>query len=163
MKLYHGSNQIVELPKLIEQNRTLDFGQGFYTTSNELQSVEFAKKVAIRRNGDAIVNEYDFLETNIANLEIKTFSSANEEWLDFVCNNRAGIQQKFTYDIIIGPVANDDVYRTVGLYLSGILTKEQTLESLKVKTLYNQYTFVTEKSFQLLHFIKSYTIYEKNY
>ena len=31
MVLYHGSNVTVEQPKLIRQNRYLDFGFGFYT------------------------------------------------------------------------------------------------------------------------------------
>lgn len=32
MLLYHGSNVVVSEPKLIQQNRFLDFGFGFYTT-----------------------------------------------------------------------------------------------------------------------------------
>ena len=34
MILYHGSNVIVSEPRLIEQNRFLDFSFGFYTTTN---------------------------------------------------------------------------------------------------------------------------------
>ena len=45
MILYHGSNAIVEKPKLIEQNRFLDFGYGFYTTTNKDQAENFSKKV----------------------------------------------------------------------------------------------------------------------
>ena len=43
MILYHGSNVIVEQPKLIRQNRYLDFGFGFYTTTNRDQAVNFAQ------------------------------------------------------------------------------------------------------------------------
>lgn len=39
MYLYHGSNMKVETPQLILSNRTLDFGSGFYTTSDELQAI----------------------------------------------------------------------------------------------------------------------------
>ena len=39
MILYHGSNVIVDQPKLIRQNRYLDFGFGFYPTTNREQSV----------------------------------------------------------------------------------------------------------------------------
>ena len=35
MYLYHGSNMKVETPQLILSNRTLDFGSGFYTTSDD--------------------------------------------------------------------------------------------------------------------------------
>ena len=38
MILYHGSNVEVREPKIIVSNRTLDFGAGFYTTSNKEQA-----------------------------------------------------------------------------------------------------------------------------
>ena len=53
MILYHGSNMVVEKPRLVEQNRFLDFGHGFYTTTNKAQAENFAKKVVapvFRRN-----------------------------------------------------------------------------------------------------------------
>ncbi|UZD42433.1 DUF3990 domain-containing protein [Selenomonas sputigena] len=40
MVLYHGSNATVEHPRLIKQNRYLDFGFGFYTTTNRAQAVK---------------------------------------------------------------------------------------------------------------------------
>ena len=45
MILYHGSNVVVSSPKLIQQNRFLDFGFGFYTTTNKAQAIAFADKV----------------------------------------------------------------------------------------------------------------------
>lgn len=45
MILYHGSNLTVSEPRLIVQNRFLDFGFGFYTTTNRVQAISFAKKV----------------------------------------------------------------------------------------------------------------------
>lgn len=41
MILYHGSNVVVDQPTLIQQNRFLDFGFGFYTTTNKAQAVSF--------------------------------------------------------------------------------------------------------------------------
>lgn len=49
MIVYHGSNMIVDHPRLVRQNRTLDFGYGFYTTFNKDQAVNFAEKVTARR------------------------------------------------------------------------------------------------------------------
>jgi hypothetical protein len=37
MTLYHGSDQIIEIPELRPSIRTLDFGPGFYTTTNKEQ------------------------------------------------------------------------------------------------------------------------------
>lgn len=44
MILYHGSNVVVEQPKLIEQNRFLDFGYGFYTTTNKEQAENYSSQ-----------------------------------------------------------------------------------------------------------------------
>ncbi len=155
MILYHGSNMIVEQPKLIEQNRYLDFGNGFYTTTNKDQAMNFAQKVSVRRGGKSIVNVYDFDEHKNGELIIKRFMSPNEDWLDFVTKHRNGIYDDEKYDVVIGPVADDDVYRTLQVYSSGLLTKEQALEALKVKKLFNQYVFVTEKAISRLKFIEA--------
>ena len=155
MILYHGSNMIVEEPKLIEQNRFLDFGFGFYTTTNKAQAENFAKKVTVRRSGNPIVNVYEFNDNIPDGFNIKRFVAPDEEWLDFVSVHRNGNYNGDKYDVIIGAVANDDVYRTLQVYSSGILTKEQALEALKVKKLFNQYVFATDKAFSLLKFIKA--------
>ena len=61
MVLYHGSNMIVKQPRLIPQNRFLDFGKGFYTTENKVQAISFADKVYRRRKeGKPIVSVYEF-------------------------------------------------------------------------------------------------------
>jgi len=154
MILYHGSNVTVEQPKLIEQNRYLDFGYGFYTTTYEEQAKSFAQKVtANRKAGMATLNIYE-IDEQVAFSECKLlrFESADEKWLDFVSACRQGIYVGEQFDIIYGAVANDNVYQTITLYMTGVLTKEQTLEALKIKKLYNQLVFATEKSLQYLHY-----------
>ena len=154
MILYHGSNVIVDQPKLIRQNRYLDFGFGFYTTTNREQAVNFAQKVTDRRKmGEATLNIYSVNEA-VAFQEYKVlqFDSPDEAWLDFVAANRQGTYQGEKYDLIYGAVANDDVYRTIALYMTGVLDKEQTLSSLKIRKLFNQLVFATEKSLQYLKF-----------
>lgn len=155
MILYHGSNTIVEKPKLVEQNRFLDFGYGFYTTTNKDQAENFSKKVIVRRGGKPIVNIYEFDDNSHADLIVKRFSAPDEEWLDFVSEHRNGSYNGEKYDVIIGAVANDDVYRTLQVYSSGLLTKEQALEALKVKKLFNQYVFATEKALAFLKFVEA--------
>lgn len=103
MILYHCSNMVENKPRLIEQNRFLDFGNGFYTTTNKDQARNFAKKVVVLRGGTAIVNVYE-IDDNISNslLKIKTFNAPDEEWLDFVSKNRNGVYNGEKYDLIIG-------------------------------------------------------------
>ena len=141
MILYHGSNVLVSEPKLIEQNRFLDFG--------------FADKVTKRRKeGDKAVSVYEIDEARaFRECSVLRFDSANEAWLDFVSENRSGNYTGKAYDFIFGPVANDDVYTTFTLYSAGVLTKEQTLEALKIKKLYNQLVLSSEKALSYLKFI----------
>ena len=154
MILYHGSNLTVSEPKLVAQNRFLDFGYGFYTTTNKVQAIGFADKVTKRRKeGIPTVSIYEIDELKaFEECSILRFDAPNEEWLDFVSENRAGNYSGKQYDFIYGPVANDDVYTTFTLYTSGVLTKEQTIEALKVKKLYNQLVLTSEKALSYLKF-----------
>ena len=130
MRIYHGSNVKVEKPALIVQNRFLDFGFGFYTTTNKAQAENFAEKVFARRGGNAIVNIYEIDTAAFSDLVVKRFNGADEEWLDFVAANRNGLYNGEKYDLIIGAVANEHVYQSLQLYLTGLLSKEQTLTAL---------------------------------
>ena len=156
MLLYHGSNVIVSEPRLVPQKRFLDFGFGFYTTTNSHQAVSFAEKVfRRRREGAQVVNVYEIHEeTAFSECSVLRFDKPDEAWLDFVSQNRAGRYAGEKYDLIFGPVANDDVYTTFNLYVTGVLSKEQTLEALKIKKVYNQLVFSSQKSLQYLHFIR---------
>ena len=155
MIVYHGSNVVVEKPELIVQNRFLDFGFGFYTTTNKAQAISFADKVYKRRSiGGREVSIYEIDEQiAFSACSILRFDAPDEAWLDFVFENRSGNYEGEKSDLIYGPVANDDVYTTFTLYQAGALTKVQTLEALKIKKLYNQLVFASEDALQYLRFI----------
>lgn len=69
MLLYHGSNLIVDTPRLINQQRGLDFGAGFYLTTAEKQAVQFSHIVVRRsRSGTATVSIYEFDMTDAKGL-----------------------------------------------------------------------------------------------
>lgn len=155
MILYHGSSVVVSKPKLIRQNRFLDFGFGFYTTTNKMQAVAFADKVSKRcKENGKIVSIYEMDEQKaFSECSVLRFELPNAAWLDFVAENRAGKYSGELFDFVYGPVANDDVYTTFTLYTAGVLTKEQTLEALKIKKLYNQLVLSSEKALGYLKFI----------
>lgn len=153
MIIYHGSNLTVDKPKILTPNRYLDFGAGFYTTTNFDQALNFASKVTVRKKcGRSTVSIYELDESIFSELKVLTFDGADEAWLDFVSDNRSGIDRTAGYDMICGPVANDDVYRTFILYSTGIYTKEQTLDALKIKNLCNQYVFTTDRALSFITF-----------
>ena len=154
MILYHGSNMIVEYPKLVRQTRFLDFGFGFYTTENKTQAISFAEKVYRRRKeGSPVVSVYEINEqTAFSVCNLLKFESPDEAWLDFVCENRMGTYKGQIYELIYGAVANDDVYETFNLFTVGALNKEETLKRLKVKDLYNQLVFTSKRALSFLKF-----------
>lgn len=159
MLLYHGSNVEVNAPKILVPSHALDFGPGFYTTLNRDQAVDFARKVVLRKGGIPIVNEYE-LDEKIAFefCDLLKFDQPDEIWLNFVCACRDGINVAEGRDLVLGPVANDDVYRTLALYREGEITKDETLARLRIKQLYNQLVFATTKALTFIRFRKAEVI-----
>jgi hypothetical protein len=158
MILYHGSDITVEKPNLSLSRKNLDFGAGFYTTENKDQAVDFSQKVMIRKGRkNQSVSVYDFdMDTAESILDILRFQVPDRLWLNYVHQSRRGTYTGKSYDLVIGPVANDDVFATLIIYEQGILNVEQTLEALKVKELYNQFVFKTEKALSLLKYVNSF-------
>ena len=156
MICYHGSDLIIEKPKIITPNRPLDFGGGFYCTSSKIQAKNWAKKVCYRNNSHSkIINVYDFnYEEANKTLNILFFEVADERWLDFVCDNRNG-RYCDDFDVIVGPVADDKVYKVVVEYENGDIDKEKALLLLKTENLCDQILFHTEKSLQFINFVKA--------
>jgi len=153
MYLYHGSDVIVKKPKILESNRYLDFGAGFYTTGNKKQALRWAKKVSKRNDTDHFfVSIYEFNKSDaFKNLQVLVFDHADKKWLDFVLKNRNG-KKTIEYDIVSGPVADDNVYLSIRLFETGVLNEEETIKRLKIRKLYNQILFHNEQSLRYLKF-----------
>lgn len=153
MKLFHGSNVEVKIPKIRPNLRALDFGAGFYLTSSEAQATRWAKTVARRRRaGKPILSIYKFDEAKLITLKVLRFETANSEWLDFVVNNRKELMIENSYDLVIGPVANDSTLPVIDDYMDGVYTKEEAVKRLLPQNLTGQHAFLTNKSLGLLIF-----------
>lgn len=155
MILYHGSNIEIHNSKIIKSKRLLDFGTGFYLTSDFNQAERWAKRTAGRRNeGYPTVSVFHLAESDLKKLNTRIFESADTDWLDYVSKNRTDLSFADSYDIVIGPVANDQAFRTINNYLNGYLTKDIALQLLLPQNLKDQYTFKTEKALACLKFIE---------
>lgn len=163
MQLYHGSIEIIKHPKILEKQRLLDFGKGFYVTSSIEQARRWAliKKKRATGKAKAIVNVYHIADDLIytSELKIKIFSEASEKWLEFILFNRSN-DTPHGYDIVFGPVANDTLYQTLTLFESGILTKPETIARLKVHRLFDQFSFHTPAALACLDFVEAYVVDE---
>lgn len=146
MEVYHGGYNSIENPEIRIGKYAKDFGAGFYCTELKEQAVRWA-----RRYDTPMINIYDFKQNN--KLNILHFEEMTEEWLEFIVDCRSG--KKHDYDIVIGAMANDQVYNYISDYISGVLTKEQFWVLAKFKHPTHQINFCTENALQCLTFIKS--------
>ena len=164
MTIYHGSDMPVQSPKILTSNRLLDFGEGFYTTSSLEQAQRWAKRVRDRnKSKEQIVSIYEF-DIVKAEKEVKIikFTSPDSEWLRFVSACRSGKKIDFEYDIVMGPVANDNVYATIQLFETGLLSEAETIIRLKVEQIFDQILFHTEKSLQYCTYLRHENIQDKS-
>lgn len=153
MILYHGSNVVVETPHLLKVQRNLDFGKGFYVTSDFHQAEAWARrKTALRGGGTALVTCYEVDGNSLSTLKTLRFLKADKMWLDYVAGYRRGTSQPDDYELIVGPVANDQTTQTLTLYLDGYLEADEALRRLLTQRLKDQYAFRTEAGIALLRF-----------
>lgn len=152
MTLYHGSLEIVEKPQILQANRPLDFGTGFYTTTSLQQARRWVKlRMEQSQASVGFINIYEYSPKR--DLRTRLFRSANEAWVDFVHANRTIQDYNHDYDIVTGPVANDNVYLSFNLYESGIITKRELIRRLKTYKLVDQLLFHTERSLDTLEYV----------
>ena len=151
MILYHGSNVEVKEPRLLKNQRELDFGKGFYTTTDLKQATSWAIRTAARlRQTNAFVSGYELDDKKMQELNILTFSRPDNDWLRFVVANRKGINICSELDLIRGPVADDQTAQVIDLFLDGMYDEEYAVKKLLPQRLNDQYTFKTDKAIQLL-------------
>lgn len=146
MTVYHGSYTSIKEPQIIVGKNTKDFGTGFYCTVIREQAQRWAK-----RYNTPMVNTYTVrLDSSLKILEFKEMS---EEWLDFIISCRHG--EPHDYDIVIGAMANDQIYNFIADYMDGIITREQFWALAKFKYPTHQINFCTETSLKCLEFVTS--------
>ena len=111
MRLYHGSNIIIEQINLSKCRPYKDFGQGFYLTAIKEQAEQMARRTSAIYGGEPIVTEFEFDESALSFLSVKMFKDPSEEWALFVMANRSrkNVQPTHDFDIVIGPVADDTI------------------------------------------------------
>ena len=113
--------------------------------------MNWAKRTArIRGTGKPCVSVYDISDSKMEKLKIRRFAAADQAWLDYVAMNRRGNAAFEEADLVIGPVANDQTFPTILLYLDGYISAETAIQNLLTQKLKDQYTFKTERALALL-------------
>lgn len=152
MILYHGSNVEVRKPQIIKSRKLLDFGAAFYLTSNYEQAKKWAIRTTERRaEGKPTVSSYSVDKKELDGLSLLIFDVPNKYWLHYVSAHRTDKTINDMYDIVIGPVANDQAIRTINDFLKGRFTEDIAIQLLLPQKLKDQYAFKTEKAVSILN------------
>jgi hypothetical protein len=161
MILYHGSNTPVPEIDLNKCRPYRDFGKGFYLTIYRDQAKRMATRVVRLYGGKRVVSSFDFDSEAMVGLSVRDFEKPSIEWARFVMNNRdhsfrnaASPECNFDskYDIVIGPVANDDMALMFRQYADNLITLDVLAKGIEFRDLTNQYSFHTEKAIAALAF-----------
>lgn len=153
MRLYHGSNMMIENIDLSKCKPYKDFGRGFYLTEIKEQAEKMAGRTAAIYGGEPTVTEFEFDEAALHTLSVKTFENPDKEWALFVLANRSRNcrQPTHCFDIVIGPVADDTIATLFRNFNEGIIDLPTLVNGLKYKKVSSQYLFHSAKAIKYLH------------
>lgn len=162
MTLYHGTNLDIQSIDLTLCRPYKDFGKGFYTTELLEQALKMANRVARIYGGTPVVNVYETPEDLLKRTELNIMDFGNipsANWALFVMNNR---NRNFTdygktncnldckYDIVSGPIADDDMTVLFRQYQNGMISLDMLLNGMTYKKTTSQYSFHTERAVKFL-------------
>ena len=143
MTVYHGGYMAVKQPEIRKGRNIKDFGTGFYCTVIKEQAQRWA-----RRYDTKVVSIYEVRLR--PTLKIKEFKDMTNEWLNFIIACRSGIPHDF--DIVIGAMADDQIYNYISDYMEGTITSEQFWVMAKFKYPTYQINFCTQEALKCLQY-----------
>ena len=161
MRVYHGSYTAVTTIDLSKCEPKRDFGRGFYVTKLRSQAEFWAVRKGTRNRRDCVITEFDFDEDAYEASGVKAlrFDGYNDQWFDFVIQNRKSKKVTHDYDIIEGPVAYDKIQRRLLLFLEGEITRAEFFAQLIHPEPSHQICFCTVNSLQYLKMDKHKIIF----
>lgn len=166
--IYHGSQQIVEVPKFGIGKKYNDYGQGFYCT----EYLELAKEWACPMKNDGYSNKYRLRlhRLNIMRLTKGEFNILN--WLAILLANRKFdisspigsnarefILDRFlpdvtNVDVMIGYRADDSYFSFAEDFVNNTISLRDLNLAMQLGTLGEQVVLLSERSFQEIEFIE---------
>lgn len=167
VRLYHGSEVIVERPEFGKGARNNDYGKGFYCTENPELAREWA--CAKQKNGYVNIYDMDMTALSVLNLNDPQYNILN--WLAILANNRTYwqngsisedakdyIKKHFLldisgYDVIIGYRADDSYFSFAQDFVAGVISLEKLSEAMRLGKLGEQIVLKSPKAFDRIEFV----------
>lgn len=177
MILYHGSQEIVQVPVFGKGKKENDYGLGFYCT----QSLELAKEWACPILNDGFVNKYSLNIRGLKTLNLNSSEYHILNWLalllanrkiDLSQNKQVGLRGReyiienfmpdiIGYDVIIGYRADDRYFAFAKDFVQNGISVRQLASAMKLGELGEQVVLMSEKAFGRIQF-ESYEIAESD-
>ncbi len=175
--IYHGSQQIVEVPKYGIGKTYNDYGQGFYCT----ESIELAKEWACPIKNDGYSNKYimHFDGMNVMHLTKGEFNILN--WLAILLahrkfditspigsNARDFILSRFLpdttdVDVMIGYRADDSYFSFAEDFVNNTISLRDLNLAMQLGTLGEQVVLLSKRSFEQIEFVEHETVDHREY
>lgn len=167
VRLYHGSEVIVESPEFGKGARHNDYGKGFYCTENP----ELAREWACAKQKNGYVNIYDMDMTGLSVLNLNDSQYNILNWLAILADNRTYwqngsiaedakdyIKTHFLldisgYDVIIGYRADDSYFSFAQDFVAGVISLEKLSEAMRLGKLGEQIVLKSPKAFDQIEFV----------
>ena len=165
IKLYHGSEKIVQKPLYNYGKSDNDYGRGFYCTTD----VELAKEWACQKDKDGFVNSYslDARGLNILYLNSKKYSVLH--WLSILVHNREVddlenreavefLKKNYSidtskFDLIVGYRADDSYFTFARDFINDAITIQSLTKAMRLGKLGLQVMVKSEEAFNRLQFL----------
>ena len=165
IKLYHGSEKIVQKPLYNYGKSDNDYGRGFYCTKD----VELAKEWACQKDKDGFVNSYslDARGLNILYLNSKKYSVLH--WLSILVHNREVddlenreavefLKKNYSidtskFDLIVGYRADDSYFTFARDFINDAITIQSLTKAMRLGKLGLQVMVKSEEAFNRLQFL----------
>lgn len=176
IKIYHGSEKIVEQPTFGEGKKNNDFGLGFYCTESENLAKEWA--VSSQRDGFANCYTLDTEYLNILNLNSPEYTILN--WIAVLVEHRLFsiknpvarraknyLIENFSinvnaFDVITGYRADDSYFDYAEAFLNNGITVEQLAHAMHLGKHGEQIVIKSQFAFSKLKY-EGFDIAENNH
>ena len=182
IKLYHGSDKIVERPELGKGSTKNDYGQGFYCTAHFELACEWASK---NEAVNGYANEYVLNLSDLKVLDLSDPAYNILNWITLLIQNRtfastAPISEQAKqyllanfnvdvsgYDVIKGYRADDSYFSFARDFVNNTISVQQLAKAMNLGKLGIQYMLRTEKAFANLTYVGAQevdsTVYHAKY
>lgn len=169
MRIYHGSDRIIENPCYGLGKPYNDYGLGFYCT----ESIDMAKEWGVKRGRDGYANIYELDEAGLQLLDLDQGGYTILHWLSVLLENREFdvpsplaqeardyLLQAFSVDyesvdLIRGYRADDSYFSFAQDFINGTISVQQLARAMRLGKLGQQVVLKSERAFERISFVGS--------